>query len=106
MLAATLAPVAGVAAALLLCSVLILWTGASVVEAYWLLLKGAFGSKFAITETLSRATPLILTGLAAAVTGIAPTISSTRRRPRWRDNRVDRVCQPARAARKAGMLKL
>jgi len=66
-LAATVAPVAGVAAALLLCSVLILWTGESVVEAYWLLLKGAFGTKFAITETLSRATPLILTGLAAAV---------------------------------------
>ena len=66
-LAAAAAPLAGVAVALLLCSVLILWTGESVLEAYWLLLKGAFGSKFAITETLSRATPLILTGLAAAV---------------------------------------
>lgn len=66
-LAAVVAPISGVAAALLLCSVLILWTGESVAEAYWLLLKGAFGSKFAITETLSRATPLILTGLAAAV---------------------------------------
>ena len=64
---AAIAPVAGVAAALALCSVLILWTGESVAEAYWLLLKGAFGTKFAITETLSRATPLILTGLAAAV---------------------------------------
>ncbi len=64
---AAIAPVAGVAVALALCSVLILWTGESVAEAYWLLLKGAFGSKFAITETLSRATPLILTGLAAAV---------------------------------------
>ena len=66
-LAAVVAPVAGVAAALLLCSGLILWTGESVGEAYWLLLKGAFGTKFALTETLSRATPLILTGLAAAV---------------------------------------
>ena len=66
-LAAAAAPLAGVAVALLLCSVLILWTGESVLEAYWLLLKGAFGTKFAITETLSRATPLILTGLAAAV---------------------------------------
>jgi ABC-type uncharacterized transport system permease subunit len=29
--------------------------------------KGGFGSRFALTETLTRATPLILTGLAAAV---------------------------------------
>ena len=65
--AAAAAPMAGVAVALLLCSVLILWTGESVATAYWLLLKGAFGSTFAITETLSRATPLILTGLAAGV---------------------------------------
>jgi nucleoside ABC transporter membrane protein len=32
-----------------------------------LLLKGALGSTFALTETLTRATPLIFTGLAAAV---------------------------------------
>ena len=50
---AAIAPVVGVAAALLLCSVLIVWTGESVFEAYWLLLKGAFGSTFAIAETLS-----------------------------------------------------
>jgi simple sugar transport system permease protein len=31
------------------------------------LAKGAFGSRFALTETLTRATPLLLTGLAAAV---------------------------------------
>ena len=31
-----------------------------------LMLKGALGSVFAVTETLARATPLILTGLAAA----------------------------------------
>ena len=35
--------------------------------AYALLLEGGFGSRFAWTETLTRATPLILTGLAAAV---------------------------------------
>ena len=29
--------------------------------------QGALGSRFALTETLTRATPLILTGLAAAV---------------------------------------
>ena len=61
------APLAAVAAALLLCAGLILWAGESVPEAYGLLLKGAFGSRFALTETLARATPLILTGLAAAV---------------------------------------
>ena len=36
-------------------------------RAYALLLEGGFGSRFALTETLTRATPLILTGLAAAV---------------------------------------
>ncbi|MEM7173368.1 MAG: ABC transporter permease [Pseudomonadota bacterium] len=61
------APIVAVAAAFALCSFLILWTGESVLEAYGFLLKGAFGSKFAISETLTRATPLILTGLAAAV---------------------------------------
>jgi ABC-type uncharacterized transport system permease subunit len=54
-------------AALLCCSVLILWAGASPFEALVLLVKGAVGSKFAISETLTRATPLIFTGLAAAV---------------------------------------
>ena len=64
---AGVAPIAAVAVALALCSVLIAWTGESVFEAYGLLIKGAFGSTFAISETLSRATPLLLTGLAAAV---------------------------------------
>ena len=35
--------------------------------AYGELLVGAFGSRLSVTETLARATPLILTGLAAAV---------------------------------------
>ena len=61
------APVAAVLAALFLCSFLILWAGESVGNAYGLLAKGAFGSRFALTETFTRATPLILTGLAAAV---------------------------------------
>ncbi len=66
-LGASIAPVAAIMAALLLCSVLILWTGTSVVEAYGLLLKGAFGSAFALNETLTRSIPLIFTGLAVAV---------------------------------------
>jgi simple sugar transport system permease protein len=52
---------------LLLTSVLVAWAGAPVGKAYALLLQGGFGSRFALTETLTRATPLILTGLAAAV---------------------------------------
>src|ERR1700730_18241596 len=36
-------------------------------EAYQRILIGALGSRLSITETLTRTTPLILTGLAAAV---------------------------------------
>ena len=61
------APVGAVAFTLLICAVLVAWAGASVLHAYGLLFEGAFGSRFAITETLTRATPLMLTGLAAAV---------------------------------------
>ena len=61
------APLAAVAVSLLLTSTLVLWAGEPVTTAYALLFKGAFGSRFALTETLARATPLILTGLAAAV---------------------------------------
>ncbi len=53
--------------ALFCCSVLIIWAGASPVDALGLLIKGAVGSKFAISETLTRTIPLIFTGLAAAV---------------------------------------
>lgn len=42
-------------------------TGAPLLRAAWLLLDGAVGSRFALTETLTRATPLMLTGLAASV---------------------------------------
>jgi simple sugar transport system permease protein len=41
--------------------------GVSPLQAYAEMLTGAFGSRLAITETLTRASPLILTGLAAAV---------------------------------------
>src|SRR4029078_13432333 len=61
------APIVSVAVTLVLCAALIVWADAPVGRAYLLLFDGAFGSRFAITETLTRATPLILTGLAAAV---------------------------------------
>ena len=64
---AGLAPVAAVAASLLIGSGLILWTGEPVLNAYGLLFQGALGSSFALKETLTRSIPLIFTGLAAAV---------------------------------------
>jgi ABC-type uncharacterized transport system permease subunit len=61
------APVAAAALALVLAALTLAWAGAPVLAAYGRLLDGALGSVFALTETLARATPLILTGLAAAV---------------------------------------
>lgn len=62
-----LALVLAVIVAMVVCSGLILWGGASPIQGWMLMLKGALGSKFALSETLTRATPLIFTGLAAAV---------------------------------------
>ncbi|MDP1732246.1 MAG: ABC transporter permease [Devosia sp.] len=62
-----LAPVAAVVAALALSGVLIAIAGAAPLEAYAKMLTGAFGTRLSISETLTRTTPLILTGLAAAV---------------------------------------
>jgi ABC-type uncharacterized transport system permease subunit len=61
------APFLAVAFTLLTTSLMVAWAGAPVGRAYALLLEGGFGSLFAWSETLTRATPLILTGLAAAV---------------------------------------
>lgn len=62
-----LAPVGAILVALLVAGGLIAIAGANAFEAYGLILRGAFGSRLGLTETLTRATPLILTGLAAAV---------------------------------------
>ena len=62
-----LAPLGAVAFTLAISALLVLWAGASVAATFGLLAKGAVGSVFAISETLTRATPLILTGLSAAV---------------------------------------
>lgn len=62
-----LSPVCAVLAAMAVCSVLILWAGASPLKGWMLMLEGSLGSRFALTETLTRATPLIFTGLATAV---------------------------------------
>jgi ABC-type uncharacterized transport system permease subunit len=62
-----LAPVAAVLASLVLCSGLIALAGAPVLRAFALTFDGAVGSTFAIAATLTKATPLIFTGLSVAV---------------------------------------
>ncbi len=61
------AVVLAVAFVLLVSTLLVLWAGAPVAQTYVLLVLGAFGSVFAWTETLTRAVPLIFTGLSVAV---------------------------------------
>lgn len=56
-----------VALSLLLTLGLIVMSGADPIKAVSALLKGGFGSVKAITDTMARATPLILTGLATVV---------------------------------------
>ena len=65
--ALVLAPVGAIVFTLLVSSLLVLWAGAAVTQTYGLLLQGGFGSVFALSETLTRAIPLMLTGLAATV---------------------------------------
>jgi simple sugar transport system permease protein len=62
-----LAPAGAILFTLIVSALLVLWAGAPIGKTYVLLLKGGFGSVFALSETLTRAIPLILTGLAAAV---------------------------------------
>ena len=62
-----IAPFIAIFIALLISCLLILLAGVSPLESYKELLIGSFGSRNAIAETLSRATPLILTGLAASI---------------------------------------
>ena len=61
------APLMAMAVALLLAAGLIAAAGVNPLTAYGGMLRSAFGSRLALTEMLTRATPLILTGLAAAV---------------------------------------
>lgn len=61
------APLGAILLALVLAALPLALAGADVLAAYAGILAGSLGSSFAVTETLTRATPLILTGLAAAV---------------------------------------
>jgi ABC-type uncharacterized transport system permease subunit len=60
-------PALAILAALALCSALILLAGADVLDAYGALFRGALGSRFNLAETVVKAAPLVLTGLAVAV---------------------------------------
>ena len=62
-----LIPIASVIVALIICSGLVWLSGVSVVEAYKLLLLSTFESKYDIQDTLVKAAPLLLTGLAVLV---------------------------------------
>src|SRR5882672_8122273 len=64
---AVLAPLGALGVSLIIVALLVMWSGASALNTFALLLKGAAGSQFALLETLTRSTPLIFTGLAAAV---------------------------------------
>jgi len=61
------APLMAVLGAMILSAGLIRLAGVPALDAFGEILSNAFGSRLAITETLTRATPLMLTGLAAAV---------------------------------------
>jgi len=60
-------PVLSALFALLLAAIPLALAGANIPDAYFQMAKGVFGSTFAFTEMLTRATPLIFTGLAAAI---------------------------------------
>ena len=60
-------PVFAAIIAILLAAIPLALAGAPILKAYGLMITGAFGSIFSTSEMLTRATPLILTGLAAAI---------------------------------------
>ncbi|WP_116132052.1 ABC transporter permease [Tropicimonas sp. IMCC34043] len=63
----TLPPALALIATFAVAALLVMIAGGNPADVFGLIFKGAFGSKFALLETLNRATPLIFTGLAIAV---------------------------------------
>lgn len=59
-------PIFAIVISLLIGALLILPTGTSPIEAYYMLFKGALGTKEGFASSLANATPLLFTGLAAA----------------------------------------
>jgi simple sugar transport system permease protein len=64
---AILVPILSIALALVMGGILLLAAGANPLETYKAMFDGAFGSTYARSETLVRAIPLMLTGLAVAI---------------------------------------
>ncbi|MFC2030371.1 ABC transporter permease [Chloroflexota bacterium] len=62
-----LVPVLSIILALVAGGILLMMAGANPIETYKAMLEGAFGTKYARSETLVRAIPLMLTGLAVAI---------------------------------------
>src|SRR5579871_2016719 len=60
-------PFAAIAATLILGSGLIALAGADALKAYGVMLSSSLGDLYGVTETLTRAAPMIFTGLAVAV---------------------------------------
>lgn len=60
-------PVLSAVIALALAAIPLALAGADIAQAYGEMVKGVFGSTFAFSEMLTRATPLMFTGLAAAL---------------------------------------
>ena len=60
-------PIIAAIVSLLFAAIPIISAGANPLIAYVEMAKGVFGSVFAVSEMLTRATPLIFTGLAAAI---------------------------------------
>lgn len=61
------APILGAFVGLLIGGLLIWITGSNPIDAYWIMFKGAFGGGRQITETLLKATPILLIGLGMTV---------------------------------------
>ena len=63
----SLPPILALTTTVLIASLLVMIAGGNPFAVLGLIIKGAIGSKFALLETLNRATPLIFTGLSVAV---------------------------------------
>ncbi len=62
-----LLPVGAILLSMILASAVIVLAGANAIQAWYYILLGAVGSRFAFLETLVTMTPLIFTGLACAI---------------------------------------
>lgn len=60
-------PAMAILVTFVIAAILVMIAGAAPLQVFGLVIKGAVGSQFALVETLTRATPLIFTGLAIAV---------------------------------------